>query len=163
MLEKFKPLSVLFFAIFLVLNGCGSKNIQKDNETHSNSEQQEENETTENIDGNEQGNSETAPAGENDYPLPIMDGWEEIEISFKEMGDGKINMWGGEFSYEGEISEYFEPYQKLLLDAGFTVEVTDDAEGLKSLSFEKEIDGKKATGNALFNQRWVKSSLQVFK
>lgn len=102
-------------------------------------------------------------AGNDEYPMPILSGWTESEITFETIGNGSIDIWHGEFSFEGEIDDYFEPYQAALVDMGFEVTVTEDVEGMKSLEISKVIEGDKHVGNVLFTNRWVKSSLQHFK
>lgn len=95
--------------------------------------------------------------------MPILSGWKEEEISFETIGGGKTDIRHGEFSFNGEIEDYFEPYQASLADMGFEVNVTQDSEGMKTLEFTIVIDGDEHVGNALFTNNWVKSSLQHFK
>src|SRR5690625_4918909 len=104
----------------------------------------------------EQGENKDISNGE--YPMPILSGWEEDQITIETIGDGKIDVWHGEFSFEEEIDDYFELYQSALTDMGFDVTVTEDSEGMKSLDITKEIDGDEHVGNVLFTSNWVKSS-----
>lgn len=97
------------------------------------------------------------------YPLPILDGWKEIKVSYKLIGGGKVELWSGEFSYEGSSASYFVPYQQALTNDGFDEIVKDDTPGLQALNFTKIINGNKYVGDALFTKNWVKSSLQHFK
>lgn len=137
-------IGVLMVGFLLI--GCGSE------------EKEDEEPLTEKDD-----TSEEVSSADDKYPLPILEGWEEIEIKFETIGNGTIDVWHGEFSYTKEIDDYFEPYQAALVESGFDIEVTQNAEGVKKLEFTKEIDGDKHVGNVLFTQNWVKSSLQHMK
>lgn len=152
MIRRYFVSIMLLIALFL--SGCGQEKAEKPQGAESEFK-------TETTAGTSKVDATTT--AEDEYPMPILKGWEEIEIAFKIMGDGKIELWSGEFSFEGPIEDYFESYQAALSEAGFEIEVTEDAEGFKTLEFEKTINGKKYVGNALFNDGWVKSGLQHFK
>lgn len=139
----------IFVIIFILMTGCAS-NSESDVAKNENESQTD---TSSGEKTNENGT----------YPMPILSGWEEIEIIFETIGGGNIDVWHGEFSFSGEIDDYFEPYQAALTDMGFEVTVTQDDEGMKTLDIAKVIDGDKHVGNVLFTDRWVKSSLQHFK
>lgn len=147
MKTKVSVFLIIFFMMMLVGCGVDSQIISEP--------------TTEGEKGEELERAETST--DDEYPLPILEGWEEIEVTFETIGSGNIDVWHGEFSFEDEIEDYFDTYQAALIEEGFEVEITQDTEGMKSLSFNKVIDGEKRVGNALFTQNWVKSSLQHFK
>lgn len=149
-------IGIILLSIML-LGACNNTNKTETSNEESVVEEQQNNEEQAFGDNKEQADSN------DEYPMPILDGWEEIEISFETIGGGKIDVWHGEFSYEGAIEDYFDTYQTALTDAGFEVTVTQDADGMKSLDIEKVIAGDNHVGNVLFTDHWVKSSLQHFK
>lgn len=143
----------------LLLSGCGSDNSDEPKKADG----PKKVEVSKGADTTKDTQSEKNVTDHEAYPLPTLEGWEEIEVSFKTMGDGKIELWSGEFSYEGSSDDYFKTYQMALKDEGYEVEVKDDSEGFQSLHFTITVDGKNYVGDALFTQNWVKSSLQHFK
>lgn len=156
MMNRIAIIGFIFFALLLVGCGTNDKGANSSNEAEEAENTQVENEEVANEAEQE------APAND-DYPMPILSGWEEEEIVFETIGGGSIDVWHGEFSYAEEIDDYFEPYQSALIDMGFDVTVTQDDEGMKSLEITKVIDGDEHVGNVLFTDHWVKSSLQHFK
>lgn len=95
--------------------------------------------------------------------MPVLEAWEEVEVTFEEMSEGRIEMWSGEFEYDGETADQFEQYQAALTDAGFEIVETDDMKNMQTIEFTKTIDNKDWVGNTLFTPSWVKSGLQHFK
>lgn len=154
MFKKYSSTTILLVA--LLLSGCNTNDEEatKEKSVVETKEATDSSETTEKVTANEDHGA---------YPMPILDNWEEIEIVFKIMGDGKIELWTGEFSFEGDSSTHFESYQEALTEAGFKIDLTDDTNNLQSIAFTKTIDGKDYVGNTTFSQRWVKSGLQHFK
>lgn len=71
---------------------------------------------------------------DSEYPLTILAGRKE-EISFEIKGDGKNEIWSGEFSFEGPTANQFEQYQTAWTDAGFEIEEMDDTENMQSIEF----------------------------
>lgn len=82
---------LLFIAMFMV--GCSSGT---SNESKESSEVE----------------VETTAINYEEYPLPVLSGWVEEETSFKNIGNGTIDLWSGQFTFEEEIDVYFEPYQE---------------------------------------------------
>lgn len=88
----------LFVAMFMA--GCSSGTDTESVDTSSESK------------GSAEVEVETTATNYEEYPLPILPGWEEEETSFKNMGNGTIDLWKGQFTFEEEIDVYFEPYQE---------------------------------------------------
>lgn len=152
MFKKYSSTTLLVIA--LLLSGCNANNEEAAEEKSILETSETKEKTPEKVVANED---------HDDYPMPILDGWEEIEIDFKIIGDGKIELWTGEFSFEEESSNHFESYQEALTEAGFKIDLTDATNNLQTIAFTKTIEGKDYVGNTTFSQRWVKSGLQHFK
>lgn len=138
--------------------GCSSGLDADDNDTSKVNE-----DSAESSDAKEAESVEETAVDNEAYPLPILPGWEEEEVSFEVIGNGTIDLWKGQFTFEGEIEEYFEPYQEALKDLGYEVTVTDDLEGRKTLEFTQVIDGDEYDGNAAFARNLITTGLQRFK
>jgi len=142
---------LLFVAMFLI--GCSSSTDTEAEKTSNESEGSPEVEVE----------VETTAKDYEEYPLPILAGWAEDETSFKTIGNGTIDLWNGQFTFEEEIDVYFEPYQEALKELGYEVTVTDDLDGRKTLAFEQVIEGDKYEGFASFSQGLNTASVQRFK
>lgn len=145
--------------LIMFITGCDSNTEEHISEDKKSQEVQKEIGSQD----RETASSEEKTTENNEYPMPILPNWEELEIIFETIGNGSIDVWHGEFSFTGEIDEHFESYLVALTDFGFEVNVTQDDGGMKSLEIKKVIDGDEHIGNVLFNDNWVKSSLQHFK
>jgi len=145
---------MILITLVLALSGCSEDKKEENTQPVA-----KETTTT----STEETKEKAEPVDETAYPMPILDGWVEDEISFKVISEGKIEVWHGEFTFENPTEDYFEPYQAALRDDGFVVEVTDDSEGFQTLRIHKVIGGKEYVGNVLFTQGRVTNGLQHFK
>ena len=95
------------------------------------------------------------------YHLPILDGWTEILLEKKKIGNDTIDLWNAEFSFEGDMNIQLEQYISALKDMGFEVEVELDEEFVKEVKFSKEEKGKKHDGVSTLRNNEVQSKSQI--
>lgn len=142
------------FILIIVISGCGVT-VKEGNEPVKGD--------PEKIDvAGDIGEKENVKTENTTYPMPILNGWKEIEIKNDKIGSNKRDIWHGEFSFEGDVEDQFEQYKVALTEMGFEIEVTEDIENAKTIKISKEIDGMQYMGNVSMRPRWVKSSIEHF-